>query len=157
MCVRVHMCVCACVYFFSFPFVVFSSAIATYSNQHCPHFTTLSYASIATSWNTTGKPPLSQSFKYRCLHGKYLLLPATAHHGPSILLPFMANTKHPFFRHLMQCCLSEHGVVVHKVSMSLGYGGHQVGNLFYYQRVALGYAYCCACVILIIACALFLL
>ena len=34
--------------------------------------------------------------------------------------------------------------------------GHWVGNLFYYQRVALGYVYCCACVILIIARALFL-
>ena len=29
-------------------------------------------------------------------------------------------------------------------------------NLFYYQHVALGYAYCCACIILIFACALFL-
>ena len=29
-------------------------------------------------------------------------------------------------------------------------------NLFYYQRVALGYAYCCACIILIIALALYL-
>ena len=39
--VCVHVCVCVC--FFSPLFVVFSSAIATYSNQHCPQFTTWSH------------------------------------------------------------------------------------------------------------------
>ena len=47
------MYVCVCV-FVSFLCAVFSSAIATYSNQHYPQFTTLSYALAKT---TSIQPP----------------------------------------------------------------------------------------------------
>ena len=110
--VCVYMCVFSC--FFLTPFVVFSSAIATYSNQHCPQFTTWSYAfsqshqhSTAASWGTTGKLPLSQGYRYRCLHGKYLLLPVAAHHGPSITA-IHGKYWGTIFCHLIQCC---HGLL----------------------------------------------
>ena len=105
------MCTCVCVLVSFLPlFVVFSSATATYSNQHCPQFTTWSHAlAKATSiqlppagtplgsrhsarvsdiaaftTNICYSQPLSEGFRYRCLHSKYLLLKAAAHHSPSI-------------------------------------------------------------------------
>ena len=108
--VCVYMCMCVSVCFSLSPFVVFSSAIATYSNQHCTQFTTWSYSfsqchqhSTAASWGTTVKSPLSQGYRYHCFHGKYLLLPVSAHHGPSIAA-IHVKYQASIFCLLMQCC-----------------------------------------------------
>ena len=107
-----YICVymCVCLFLFS-PFCciqlcycnILQSALPEVHSIE-PRFSQSRQHSTATRWNTTGKPSLSQYFRFCCLHGKYLLLPATAH----VSLPFIANTEEPFFCHFMQCC---HGLL----------------------------------------------